>query len=300
VQPGAAFPISVKGNFVTSNVDQGPGLPKTVVDEIELFTAGAIGSRASYLVEQYAIDGGMPGLTRDLWISDRLNPWSARVPLSAQLGSFTLPLPVDPETFRETHADYGIFVQTVGGNPFNFKEPKIGGRLGVGNTLRGLSAQLFAGPGHDRQSGLPSLGTDWMAYAQDAFGPVTLVAYRYAGARPSPLAGGPIDSFTRTAYALTYNDYKRWELDTVFQTGSDSAYGVSSGGFAQARYAFSKRFFGLARYEGTDDPTTGFIRDAVLLVGYGPTEHSRLTLEDLIQHGARPMHALSLQLTVAY
>src|SRR5579883_2623037 len=54
VQPGSAFPIAVKGNFVASNVDQGPGLPKAIVDEIELFTAGAIGNRASYLVEQYA------------------------------------------------------------------------------------------------------------------------------------------------------------------------------------------------------------------------------------------------------
>src|SRR5579872_3390622 len=39
VQPGPAFPIAAKGNFVASNVNQGPGLPKAVVDEIELFTA---------------------------------------------------------------------------------------------------------------------------------------------------------------------------------------------------------------------------------------------------------------------
>src|SRR5665213_2411844 len=97
VKPGPAFPISAKANVVDSSENQGDGdngagLPKAIVDEVELFTAGGIGSRASYLVEQYAVDGGMPGLTRDAWMIDRVNPWDAKIPVQVQAGSFTLSL----------------------------------------------------------------------------------------------------------------------------------------------------------------------------------------------------------------
>ena len=67
VKAGPAFPISVKTNLVDSSEYQGEGpdgkgLPKAIVDEIEVFTAGTIGSRANYFVEQYLVDGGEPGL----------------------------------------------------------------------------------------------------------------------------------------------------------------------------------------------------------------------------------------------
>src|SRR6516225_10759310 len=80
VQPGTAVPLSLKVNLADSSANQGDGpggagLPKTIVDEIELFAAGVIGSRASYLVEQYVVDGGEPGQIRDAWVTDRVNPW---------------------------------------------------------------------------------------------------------------------------------------------------------------------------------------------------------------------------------
>jgi hypothetical protein len=58
VQPGPAFPLAGKTNLVGSSENQGSGpngagLPKAIVDEVELFTTGAIGTRAIYLVEQY-------------------------------------------------------------------------------------------------------------------------------------------------------------------------------------------------------------------------------------------------------
>ncbi|MGH7715116.1 MAG: hypothetical protein ACREML_03865, partial [Vulcanimicrobiaceae bacterium] len=245
VKPGPAFPISSKANLIASSINQGDGpggagLPKDIVDEVEIFTAGAIGNRASYLVEQYAVDGGMPGLARDAWVIDRVNPWNARLPLYVQAGSFTLPLPVDPETFRDSYQGYALFGQTVGNNPFNFFDPKIGIRASVGDPLRGLNGQVFAGQGHDRQSGLPSSGTDWMGVAQDAIGPVTLTAYRYSGTRP--LVFGASDSFSRTGVGLVYNDYSRWEFDNVLQTGWDSNCNflghvgcASSGGLTQLR-----------------------------------------------------------------
>ena len=250
------------------------------------------------------MDGGQPGLTRDAWIDDRLNPWEARIPVYAQAGSFTLPLAVDPETFRDTYQSYTPYVQTVGSNPFNFFDPKIGARLGVGDPLRGLSAQLFAGPGHDRQSGLPTDGTDTMGYLQDAAGPWTLAAYRYQGLRPTP-AGQ--DSFWRMGYGLVYDQWGRFSSETVLQQGWDSTCGVtpqagcaSSGGFTQLRYQFNRKLFVLGRYEGTNDTTNGFTRDGVLLFGYGPSENTRLTIEDVISHVPQTTHTLNLQYSAAF
>jgi hypothetical protein len=309
VQPGPAFPLAAKGNFVASSERQGggpdgAGLPKEIVDEIEVFTAGAIGTRASYLVEQYVVDGGEPGLLRDAWVTDRVNPWQARVPVYLQAGSFTLPLPVDPETFRDTYQSYTVYTQTVGSNPFNFFDPKVGVRAGVGDSLKGPSAQLFAGPGHDRQSGLSTVGTDTMLVGQEATGLVTLTLYRYAGTRP--VVGGANDSFDRVGYGVVFNQWGRFSSENVIQTGWDSNCGIansgcaSSGGFSQLRYSFNKQLFALGRYEGTNDPTTGFTRDGVLLLGYGPTENSRVTVEDVIASSPRTSNTMNVQFTIAY
>jgi hypothetical protein len=314
VKPGPAFPISAKTNLVASTEVQGQGLPKDIVDEVEIFTAGAIGNRASYLVEQYAVDGGMPGLTRDAWVIDRVNPWSARIPVFAQAGSFTLPLPVDPETFRDSYQGYAVMEQTVGDNPFNFFAPKIGVRASIGDMTRGFSGQVFAGSGHDRQSGLNSYGNDYMGVAQDVLGPVTLTSYLYSGTRP--LVDGDIDRFQRTGYAVVYNDFKHWEWDNLIQTGWDSNCNVlfhtgcaSSGGLTQLRYMFNRRLFAEARYEGTNSPiidsvsigpgspNSGFYRDGVLLLGYGTGENSRITLENVIENSA-PTHVWNLQYTI--
>jgi len=273
IRPGPAFPLSAKINLVNSSEYQGSGpdgagLPKAVVDEIELFTAGVLGTRASYFVEQYVVDGGQPGLVRDAFIMDRLNPWQARIPVYVQAGSFTLPLPVDPETLRDSAQHYSVFDQTVGENPFNLFDPKVGARLSIGNLARGVNGQIFAGPGHDRQSGLRTTGTDVMGYAQDSMGTVTVSAYRYAGVRPT--AGG-LDSFSRTGYGLVFDQWGRLSSETVLQTGRDStcvAFGsscTSSGGFAQLRYQFDRKLYALARYEGTNGVTNGFTRDAVCL-----------------------------------
>ncbi len=309
VQPGFAFPIANKINLVDSSMHQGTGangagLPKAIVDEVELFLAGGIGTRASYFVEQYLVDGGMPGITRDAWVIDRVNPWVARIPVAVQGGSFTLPLPVDPETFRESYQHYTIFDQTVGANTFNFFGSKIGAQLIVGDSLRGVSAQLFAGPGHDKQSGLPATGTDTMQVLHENAGRLDASVYRYAGTRPT--AAG-VDSFWRLGYGLVYNQWGRLTSESVLQTGWDSTCGdfaargcSSSGGFTQLRYAFGRRLFALARYEGTDDPINGFARDAVVLLGYGPTQRSRLTIEDVIAHTPRTTHTMNAQLTVAY
>ena len=310
VSSGPAFPLAVKANIVASSEHQGAGpdgagLPKAIVDEIEAFTTGTIGTRANYFVEQYVVDGGEHGLLRDAWINERLNPWSSRIPVSLQVGSFTLPLPVDPETFRDTYQDYAPYVQSVGANPFTFFDPKMGLRLGVGDPLRGLSAQLFAGPGYDRQSGLAKTGVDTQTYLQDEMGEVALSVFRYDGLRP--VAGAPFDRFERTGFGFTYGQWKRFSSETVLVNGWDSNCAMpgyvgcaSSGGFEQLRYSFNRRLFSEARYEGTTDPNNGFARDAALLIGYGPTENTRITLEDVLRHQPRAMSTLNAQFTVAY
>ena len=306
VQPGPAVPLSMKANFVDSSENQGDGadgqgLPKAIVDEVELFTAGAIGTRGSFFVEQYVVDGGDHGLLRDAWVNDRLNPWNAKIPLYAQAGMYTLPLPVDPETFRESYQDYGVFVQEVGNNPFDFFTPKFGVNVTVGNTLQGLSARVFTGPGHDRQSGLQTTGEDYMENIQDVIGPVALTYYHYEGERPD--VATLLDRFVRQGYAIVFNAGK-WTSESLIQTGFDSSYnGVgypSSGGFTQLRYAWAPRWFALARYEGTNDPNNGFQRDGVLLLGYGPSHNSRITLEDVIEHVPNTTNTMNLQFTIGY
>ena len=310
VKPGNVIPISAKANVVDSSENQGDGpdgagLPKFIVDEIEVFAAGGIGERSSYLVEQYLVDGGQPGLLRDAWVIDHLNPWDAKIPLQLQAGSFTLPLPVDPETFRETYADYSIYNTTVGANPFNFFDPKNGLRLQIGNPLKGLNVQALALQGHDRQSGLPAINPDVMYSAQENIGPFALTAFHYSGTRP--VAAGELDTFQRTGYGFVYNQWGRLAWENVLISGNDTDCGLgigvacqSSGGFTQLRYMFNRKLFALGRYEGTQDPVNGFTRDGIILLGYGPTQNTRLTIEDVIAHTPNTTNTMNIQFTIAY
>lgn len=310
ISSGPAVPISVKLNLVDSSQNQGSGpngagLPRAIVDEIEVFASATIGSRANFFVEQYVVNGGEPGLLRDAWIGDRVNPWPAKIPVYLQGGQFTLPLPVDPETFRDTYQTYTPYVRTVGANPFNFFDPKMGLRLGVGDPLRGVSVQLFAGPGYDQQSGLAPTGVDNEVYAQDGMGPFVLSAFHYAGLRP--IANAPFDRFERTGVGFTYGQWGRFSSEAVLIGGWDSncatprpAGCTSSGGFEQLRYAFNRRLFAEARYEGTGGSAGGFARDGVVMLGYGPVENMRLTVEDVIAHTPQTSNTFNAQLTVAY
>ena len=305
VVPGPAFPIAARVNLVDSSAYQGDGpdgqgLPKAIVDEVELFTAGLAGSRTNYFVEQYVVDGGEHGSLRDAWVGQRVNPWDARIPVSIQAGQFTLPVPVDPETFRESYQHYALYDQTVGNNPFNFFDDKDGGKVTVGDVLHGASVQFFAGPGHDAGSGLPTVGTDTMTYAQQVLGPFTLSGYHYEGQRPS----GPdlLDRFDRTGFAIVFNE-GRWTSESTLQTGWDSSCYprvgcASSGGFSQLRYAVSPRFYALARYEGISDTTGVFTRDGVLLLGYRPSHNSGFTIEDVVEHVPQTTNTMNAQLTI--
>lgn len=307
VMPGPAFPIAAKVNLVDSSAYQGSGpngegLPKAIVDEIELFTAGLLGGRGNYFVEQYVVDGGEPGSLRDAWLNVRLNPWEARIPIFVEAGQFTLPLPVDPEALRPSYQHYTIYDQTVGHNPFNFFQDKDGGLFSVGGARRGAELQFFAGPGHDQGSSLATVGTDLMGYAQQVSGPFTLSAYHYQGMRPA----GPssLDRFERTGYAVVFSEGK-WTSQSLLQTGWDSSclprVGCpSSGGFTQLQYWIGPRLYALGRYEGTSDTVGGFSRDGVLMMGYRPWHNASFTVEDVISHAPQTNNTMNAQLTIGY
>lgn len=82
-------------------------------------------------------------------------------------GEFTLPLPVDPETQRDTEAHYLLYDQTVGSNPFNFFDSRIGVEAYSSNdTGEGVHLAAFAKGGA-------------MAYAAKRFDRLSVYAYRY-------------------------------------------------------------------------------------------------------------------------
>ena len=309
ISSGPAIPLATKVNVVDSSEYQGEGpngqgLPKFIVDEIEAFTSATIGSRANFFVEQYLVDGGELGQLREAWVAQRIDPWDSRIPLQAQGGKFTLPLPVDPETFRDTYQQYTPYVQQVGANPFELFDAQPGVRLSAGNPLRGFNVQLFEGAGAE-------------IYAQQAMGALTLSFFRYGATQT--IGNGLLDRFTRTGYGITYGQWTRFSSEAVLVNGWDSNCGIppfpstplragslrvtggcaSSGGFEQVRYAFGRRLFAEARYEGTNDPS-GFLRDGVVLLGYGPTENTRLTVEDVIANSPRTSNTMNAQFTIAY
>lgn len=297
VTSGPAVPLAIKVNVVDSSANQGDGpdgrgLPKLIVDEIEAFTSATLGSRANFFVEQYLVDGGELGRLRDAWVADRINPWDSRIPLQVQGGHFTLPLPVDPETFRDTYQQYAPYVEHVGANPFELFDAELGVRLSAGDALRGFNVQLFAGAGTE-------------IYAQQAMGALTLSFFRYGSTQS--IAGGLPDRFTRTGYGVTYGQWTRFSSEAVLIDGWDSDCGIprtsgcaSTGGFEQIRYAFGRRLFAEARYEGTHDASGGFARDGVALLGYGPSENSRITVEDVVAHSPRSTNTMNAQFTIAY
>lgn len=285
-------------------------MPKTIVDELELLAGGTIGPNGNYFAESYLVDGGQRGNLREAWLGEFIGAPSARVPLYARAGQFTLSLPVDPESFRETAEHYAVFDQTIGANPFNFFDPKLGVSLRAGNGGRGTSLEVAALNGHDQQSGLPTLGVDTMTTLKHVMGPFELSLYRYAGKRDVTDGDTGIgyvfdpDRFTRTGAGVRY-EYGRWTSETVLQENTDTnADGLgtgfhSSGGFTQLRYAINARLFGLARYDGTND-NNGFSRSFTALLGLRTSANSRISIEDVITHVPLAQHTLNAQFTIAY
>lgn len=280
-----ALPVAVKVNLAYSSDASSDGLPRTVVDEVELLTGGAIGPHVNYFLEQYAIDGGVPGLPRDAWLQ-----YNGSSGDHLRAGQFTLPLPVDPETQRDTLAHYLVYDQRVGENPFTFFDPRIGLEMYHAND-RGDGVHLAALAAHDRRSGDPSSGVDLMAYGTRTFGDFTLYAYRYQGQRQ---LGDMHDAFFRQALGARQRIGK-FDLVAVAQRGKDTD-ADSSGGFAEAHYVFSSGLMAVARYDRAWDSLTGLQHQTVMSLVTRPARNMRFTVEDQITDH----HTLNLGLLFAY
>ncbi|MBC5809838.1 MAG: hypothetical protein GIW95_03140 [Candidatus Eremiobacteraeota bacterium] len=279
-----AFPVAVKTKLAYTSEPDPTGLPKATVDEIELLLGGSAGKRLSYFVEQYVVDGGRHGSLRDAWLRYDAGTFALRA------GQFTLPLPVDPESFRPTERHYAVFDQTAGANPFNFFEAKAGVEA-IAGANDGPQFHLAALQAHDKQSGLPSRGVDVMASAQAPVGPLMLSAYRYVGSRT---LGPQPDAFWRQGYALG-SEFGKLAWTGLLQTGGDSsADGAgrsvrSSGGFLETRWAYSPALQTIVRYDGTNDPS-GLQRSTTVSLVRRTSSNSRLTLEDVLTTGKQTLN----------
>jgi hypothetical protein len=320
LKPNPAFPIAVRvelayasGGAADPDESKAGPLPRTIVDEVEFLSGGSLGSRGSYWVEPYVVDGGEHGLVRDAWLAERATPDGARIPVTLRAGQFTLPLPLDPETFRETTQPYAIWSQTAGNNPFNFFLPKIGGQALIGDPGRALAGSVSFLKGADQQSGLPADGVDTMLTLERDLGDFQLTAYRYDGNR---LIAGPAfnatqfrsgigDRFWRDGYGLGWA-HGGTEVNAVYQIGDDSVadvYGdslVSSGAFVQARQALGPRAFFVTRWDATQDAT--FARVLTAGFGYRLSHNTRLTLFGTGErdYTGRYINVLSSQFLFAY
>jgi hypothetical protein len=301
LKASGAFPVAIRFQSAYASNGTDP-LPKTIVDEVEFLTGGSIGKRVSYWLEQYAVDGGLPGRTREAWLALALSEPKARVPLTLRAGQFTLPLQLDHETFRETNDHYAIWDQTAGDNPFSFFNVKTGVQLGAGRIAAGTSASFALMRGHEPGSGLPSYGLDRQLYVQHAAAGWTASAYRYDGARA---LDGMLDRFWRQGYGLGYHA-GRAEIDAIYQHGRDSSVDpagdplVTSGGFVQVRWSWHRRAFAIARWDATQDVVFG--RAMTYGAGYALTPSSRVTLYDSLHRDAtgREMHTINASSLIAF
>lgn len=304
VNTKAALPIALKSNLAyTSQPDQS-GLPKAIVDEVEFLAMGPLGAHWDYRMEQYLVDGGRIGSTRDAFVEYSSNPrggWSgsAHSEFDVQAGQFTLPLPNDPETMRPTENHYAVFDQTVGENPFNLFDDRIG--INAALALRGTQINAVVAKAHDPQSGLRNSGLDRMLVVRMGTDALSFYAYRYSGAR----ALDPIpDAFWRTGIALTSHAQKE-RTSILLQTGNDSsADGLgdsarSSGGYMQEEWAFSDRLIGVVRYDAVNAPGA-FARSATFSLSLRPYDRTRFTVEDVFSIRPVPSHTLTAAWLFAY
>lgn len=296
-----ASPVAFLLSTAYSSEPDATGLPKAIVDEIEVLSGGSEG-HFSYFSNFYVLDGGRPGLPRDNWLSYWGTPSRRGTVLRIKGGNMTLPLPADPETFRETQNHYAVFDQTVGSNPFNFFDPHFGTDIAFGNPNRGFDAHVLFLSRHDPQSPLHDRGLDSMASLQWTSDKTTVSAYHYRGKRS---IGGPADAFTRYGAGVSLRQGKL-NADVVMQEGTDTngdgsgSFLHSSGGFAQIRWAFSRGVAGIVRYDGTADTSGNFLRSTTAGMNLRVLRNGHLIVEDLITHVPAAKHTLNAGFLLAY
>jgi hypothetical protein len=292
-------PLSMQNAILHTSDADPSGLPKTVVDYLTVNSAGPIGRAFDYFADSYVVDGGRPGALHDAWIefsSGIANP-DAPQDLRLKAGQFYLPLPVSPEIFRETIAHYAVFDQTVGRNPFDLGESRLGVDASLGAQYAGSSLHVVVTQGHDFQSGLPSSHPDLMLFGAEALDGLTLSAYAVEGARD--LNGPVLDRFAREGAAAGMH-FGKGELVTLLQTGSDSSSDGAGKGersnaaFAQLRWLFSPALTGIVRQDLTGS-AAGNVRSTTAAVSLRTRANSRLVVQEVFGQ----TRSLDLELFVA-
>jgi len=279
--------IWVRGTVAYVSDGNGPGLPKAILEYVELNLNGKIAPNLTYVVQQHVVDGGTPGFNRDAFVQ-----W--RRPRSRYIaGAIGLPLLTDPETYRPLDDDYLMDVQTVVNNPFALIDSHPMAGLFSGDALRGMELGAFAVAGHEAGSGVAQTGTDSLFSATQRMPGLELSGLRYDGTR---VLGSTPDRFWRAVYGLvTYRG--PWRLDLSFAHGHDSDPGTgravtSSGGLVQVHLDLHASTFLEARYEGTSDTSGVFVRQGVVGIGRSVVPHVRLTVEDGIARDTRTHNVL--------
>lgn len=305
--PAPTLPVAVRVNLAYSSLPDPTGLPKAIVDEVEALSAGPLGKHFSYYAEQYLVDGGRPGKTRDAYLeylSDPMQAWKGTggvgVRWEALAGQFTLPLPVDPETMRPTENHYAVFDQIVGDNPFNFFDPRIG--IDVGAVLRDAELRVLFIKGHDPQSGLPTAKPDTMFAARLGSDRLALFGYAYLGTRP---LGQTNDAFRRRGIALK-SVTGRSRFTALLQTGLDTDANAagnavfSSGGFVQEEYTIVPWAIAVVRADRTFDALAGPLHSMTYSLNVRPYARSRFTIEYVAAHQPGITRELNLGWLFAY
>lgn len=280
--PAHGLPIGTLDAVANTSAVDPTGLPKTVLDYLELDSAGPIGKAFDYFANTYVMDGGRTGALQDAWIeysSGNADPDAVR-DLRLKVGQFYLPLPVSAETYRETLNHYAAFDQTVGSNPFNFIDTKLGVDASIGAQYTGESLHLIVTRSHEYQSGLPDERPDVMLYAEDNAEPFTIAGYAVDGQRQVQVS--TLDSFERYGTGANLRNGKA-EVNLLLQGGWDSSSGPagngqrSSAGFAQFRWGFSPALTGLLRGDATNDTTT--LRTLTSALVFRTHSNSKLVVE---------------------
>lgn len=279
-------PASIVAQGVYSSEPDPTGLPKAILDEVDVLSAGPLTKRLNYGLEVYSLDGGVIGSTREAWLEYQSDQ-RERIPIQVRAGLQVLPIPVDPERFRETNAHYALYDQSAGNNPFTFFDTHMAVRVGFGNEARGLHAALVA-----------SQPNGTMLALQNSTPHTVAEIYRYNGTQS--VFGSP-DRFSRTGYAFSYYD-RRFALNAAVQTGVDgnaSGDGTgesTSGGFLQARMQLGQNAFAIARYDGVNDSAGGFGRSLTVGAGLFFFHAFRLEVEDQIFHAPQTHNGLAIVL----
>jgi len=294
--------LALRGQAAYTSEPDPTGLSKLIVDEVDYLVAGQIAGNFTYFGEVYGLDGGRNGAGREAWIQYASPRQRSPHAFRATLGLVTLPLPLEPEAFRETNQHYAIWDQAVGANPFTFFDPHNALWLTYGNVAHGTSISALAVQARDKQSGLTSDGIDRMFTFKHVAGPIVLDAYRYDGKRPTGTIG---DVFRRQGFGASLYA-GRFAINAVTQSGLDlspSGDGIpmtSSGGFLQGRYQIGSRSFAIGRYDGVEDGSGSF--DRALTIGAGTRIGSRfrLEVEDVMDHHPSTKNTLNVVFGFAF